>query len=118
MSEAGEILDILSKLKKNYPELRLTQLMYNLDINQDHHILAEAIKNKEHNPPFNTWRDNYNDSDKEVLNRIKKSKLYIKTFSIKPEKPDFSKVRTCKGSIKLGNGCGTCPKCEWESNNI
>ena len=23
-------------------------------------------------------------------------------------------VSTCRGSINLGSGCNTCPKCEWE----
>lgn len=62
--EAKEIIDILDKYLKDNPSIRLGQALFNLDINQF------ANKEKPHKE-FNHLRDIYNDSDKEILNRIK-----------------------------------------------
>lgn len=61
-----EILDIISKYTNENPSQRLGQIIFNLDINQ-------FDKNKNH-----ILRDIYNDSDEEILKRLKErlKKIY------------------------------------------
>ncbi len=60
-----EILDLISKYATENPSQRLGQIIFNLDINQ-------FDKNKEF-----ILRDIYNDSDEEILKRIKERLIKI-----------------------------------------
>lgn len=62
------ILDGISDYLDEHPELRFTQALYNLGINE--------FKNKD-NPEVDNFcfRDNYNDSDKSILAKINKNTI-------------------------------------------
>lgn len=55
------ILELLDAYLKANPQIRFTQALFNLDINQ----FAEE-------KPTSNFRDNYNDTDDDVLKRVKK----------------------------------------------
>jgi hypothetical protein len=59
-----EILDIISNQLERYPELRFTQVLFSLDINQFTEDFDPACSCKAY------FRDNFNDPDKQVLSRI------------------------------------------------
>ena len=60
-----EIIKLISDYLEEYPEIRFTQALYNLRINGFY-----SVDNPE---KYNfLFRDNYNDSDEDVLNKIKK----------------------------------------------
>lgn len=60
-----EIIKLISDYLEEYPECRFTQALYNLRING-----YFSVDNPE---KYNfLFRDNYNDSDEDVLKKIKK----------------------------------------------
>ena len=60
-----EIIKLISDYLEEYPEIRFTQALYNLRINGFY-----SVDNPEESNFL--FRDNYNDSDEDVLNKIKK----------------------------------------------
>lgn len=60
-----EIINLISDYLEEYPEIRFTQALYNLRINGFY-----SVDNPEESNFL--FRDNYNDSDEDVLNKIKK----------------------------------------------
>ena len=60
-----EIIKLISDYLEEYPECRFTQALYNLRINGFY-----SVDNPEESNFL--FRDNYNDSDEDVLNKIKK----------------------------------------------
>jgi len=60
-----EIIKLISDYLEEYPEIRFTQALYNLRINRFY-----SVDNPEESNFL--FRDNYNDSDEVVLNKIKK----------------------------------------------
>lgn len=62
--EAKTILNTIEKYLKDNPDIRFTQALFNLDINE---FLDKQL-------PLG-FRDNYNDTDEKVLKRIKSLNL-------------------------------------------
>lgn len=60
-----EIINLISDYLEEYPETRFTQALYNLRINGFYSVDDPEESNF-------LFRDNYNDSDEDVLNKIKK----------------------------------------------
>lgn len=60
-----EIIKLISDYLEEYPEIRFTQALYNLRINGFYSVDDPEKYNF-------LFRDNYNDSDEDVLNKIKK----------------------------------------------
>lgn len=60
-----EIIKLISDYLEEYPEIRFTQALYNLRINGFY-----SVDNPEKSNFL--YRDNYNDSDEDVLKKIKK----------------------------------------------
>lgn len=62
-TEHKEILKIITAYLEQHPQLRFTQAIFNLDINQSTKDPEYQLKG--------LFRDNYGDKDDEVLQRIK-----------------------------------------------
>jgi len=69
--ETAEIIKIIKRISKKYPYLRFAQILHNLDIIRTRYILNES--RSEH-------IDNFHDTDKEILKRIKNSGFYKKVL--------------------------------------
>lgn len=62
-TEHKEILKFITAYLERHPQLRFTQAIFNLDINQSPKEPEYQLKG--------LYRDNYSDKDNEVLGRIK-----------------------------------------------
>lgn len=63
MNDFEEIIKLITLYKKTNPDLRFSQILFNLNINEF---------NNKNNPEKDDYllRDNYSDSDNEILKRI------------------------------------------------
>ncbi len=73
MNEIDQILKIIKDVADKYPSQRFGQILFNLNITQFKSPENPAEKNFE-------IRDNYNDSNEEILRRVMKRKAKIDSF--------------------------------------